>query len=108
MRTLTEHKRINEAIDDNLYWKLDQWFGNDDDSRQGFIKIISHCRNNKPNKETIGFMLDSIKFNVMKFVDFIMDNVDGKQEICDYLYIMHKVIETIVANKANKYNIEEE
>ena len=53
-------------------------------------------------------MLDTIKFDVEKFVNFIMDNVDGTQEIFDYLYIMHKIIETIVANKANKYNIEEE
>jgi hypothetical protein len=37
-----------------------------------------------------------------------MDNVDGQQEIFDYLYIMHKTIETIIANKTNKYNIEEE
>ena len=61
MRTLTEHKRINEAIDDNLYWKLDQWFGNDDDGKQNFINVVSHCRKNKPNKETVGFLLDNIK-----------------------------------------------
>lgn len=108
MRTLSEYTKIHEALDDNLYWKLDQWFGNDDDGKQNFINVVSHCRKNKPNKETVGFLLDNIKFNVIKFVDFIMDNVDGTQEIFDYLYIMHKTIETIVANKANKYNIEEE
>ena len=103
MRKLSEYIRINEAIEDNLYWKLDQWFGDDMDGKQNFINVVSHCRKNKPNKETIGFMLDSIKFNVNKFVDFIMDNVDGQQEIFDYLYIMHKTIETIIANKTNKY-----
>jgi hypothetical protein len=108
VRKLSEYIRINETIEDNLYWKLDQWFGDDMDGKQNFINVVSHCRKNKPNKETIGFMLDNIKFNVNKFVDFIMDNVDGQQEIFDYLYIMHKTIETIIANKTNKYNIEEE
>ena len=52
-------------------------------------------------------MLDTIKFDVNKFVDFIMDNVDGQQEINDYLYIMQKTIDTIIANKSNTYNTEE-
>jgi hypothetical protein len=108
MRKLSEYTKIHEALDDNLYWKLDTWFGDDTESQNNFIGIISQCRKSKPNKETIGFMLDTIKFDVEKFVNFIMDNVDGTQEIFDYLYIMHKIIETIVANKANKYNIEEE
>jgi hypothetical protein len=52
-------------------------------------------------------MLDSIKFDVSKFVDFVMDNVDGQNEIQDHLYIMQKTIDAIVANKTNKYNTEE-
>lgn len=107
MKDISTYIRINEAIEDNLFWKLDQWFGNDDDGRQNFINVVSHCRKNKPNKETIGFMLDSIKFDVSKFVDFVMDNVDGQNEIQDHLYIMQKTIDAIVANKTNKYNTEE-
>ena len=107
MKDISTYIRINEAIEDNLFWKLDQWFGNDDDGKQNFINVVSHCRKNKPNKETIGFMLDSIKFDVSKFVDFVMDNVDGQSEIQDHLYIMQKTIDAIVANKTNKYNTEE-
>ena len=107
MRTLSEHIRITEAIDDNLYWKLDTWFGDDTESQNNFIGIISQCRKSKPNKETIGFMLDTIKFDVEKFVNFIMDNVDGSLEINDYPYIMQKTIDTIIANKTNDYNTEE-
>lgn len=106
MKSLSEHIRILEAIEDNLYWKLDNWFKNDEDGKKNFINVVSQCRVSKPNKETIGFMLDTIKFDVNKFVDFIMDNVDGTQEINDYLYIMQKTIDTIIANKSNTYNTE--
>lgn len=107
MRKLSDHIRIIESIEDNLYWKLDNWFKNDIDGKKNFINVVSQCRKSKPNKETIGFMLDTIKFDVNKFVDYIMDNVDGKQEIQDHLYIMQKTIDTIIANKTNEYNTEE-
>ena len=64
MQKLSTYVKINEALEDNLYWKLDQWFGNDDDGKQNFINVVSHCRKHKPNKETLGFMLDNIKFNI--------------------------------------------
>jgi hypothetical protein len=104
---LSTYIKINEALEDNLYWKLDNWFKNDIDGKNNFINVVSQCRKSKPNKETIGFMLDAIKFDVNKFVDFVMDNADGKTEIQDYLYIMQKTIDTIIANKTNEYNTEE-
>lgn len=107
MRTLSKYKLINEALEDNLYWKLDNWFKDDIDGKQNFINVVSQCRQSRPNKETIKFMLDTIKFDIFKFVDFIMDNIAGALEINDYPYIMQKTIETIIANKTNDYNTEE-
>ena len=107
MRSLSKHIRINEALEDNLYWKLDNWFKNDIDGKNNFINVVTQCRQRKPNKDTINFMLHTINFDIVKFIDYIMDNVDGSLEIDDYPYIMQQTIDTIIANKTNDYNTEE-
>lgn len=106
MQTLKQYILIKEQLEDNLYWKLDQWFHNKEEQKKQFIDIVSQCRVSKPDKSTIDFMLNNIKFDTKKFVDFVMDNTDNK-ELDDYPYIMKKTIDTIIANKSNKYNTEE-
>lgn len=106
MKSLTNYIRINEALEDNLFFKLDTWFSHDEDLKNKFINIVTQCRKSKPNKETIGFMLQNIGFDVEKFVDFILDNVNKTEIIDDYLYIMQKTIDCIIANKNNIYNTE--
>lgn len=106
MQPITNYIRINEAIEDNLFFKLDTWFSHDEDLKNKFINIVTQCRKSKPNKETIGFMLQNIGFDVEKFVDFILDNVNKTEIIDDYLYIMQKTIDCIIANKNNIYNTE--
>lgn len=106
MKSLTNYIRINEALEDNLFFKLDTWFSHDEDLKNKFISIVTQCRKSKPNKETIGFMLQNIGFDVEKFVDFILDNVNKTEIIDDYLYIMQKTIDCIIANKNNIYNTE--
>lgn len=98
--------KINEALEDNLFFKLDTWFSNDIDLKNKFINVVTQCRKSKPNKETIGFMLNNIGFDVEKFIDFVMDNVNKTDIIDDYLYIMQKTIDCIIANKNNIYNTE--
>ena len=106
MKSITNYIRINEALEDNLFFKLDTWFSHDEDLKNKFINIVTQCRKSKPNKETIGFMLQNIGFDVEKFVDFILDNVNKTEIIDDYLYIMQKTIDCIIANKDNIYNTE--
>lgn len=106
MKSITNYIRINEALEDNLFFKLDTWFSGDEDLKNKFINIVTQCRKSKPNKETIGFMLQNIGFDVEKFVDFILDNVNKTEIIDDYLYIMQKTIDCIIANKNNIYNTE--
>lgn len=95
-----------EAIEDNLFWKLDKWFDRFPEQKSNFIDIVSQCRINHPNKNIVGFMLQNIGFDISAFVDFVLDNADGKQQIDDCLYIMQKIIDTIIANKTNEYNNE--
>lgn len=106
MKSITNYIRINEALEDNLFFKLDTWFSHDEDLKNKFINIVTQCRKSKPNKETIGFMLQNIGFDVEKFIDFILDNVNKTEIIDDYLYIMQKTIDCIIANKNNIYNTE--
>ena len=105
MQTLKQYILIKEQLEDNLYWKLDQWFHNKEEQKKQFIDIVSQCRVSKPDKSTIDFMLNNIKFDTKKFVDFVMDNIDNK-ELDDYPYIMQKTLETSIANKSNIYNTE--
>ena len=108
MIALTEYISINEALDDNLYYKLDRWFDNDPDGKKAFINVVSNCKNVAPlNVELVKALLSTIKLDVNRFIDFIMDNIDNTQQINDYMYIMMKVIETIIANKTNDYNTEQ-
>ena len=105
---INQYIRINEALEDNLFFKLDTWFSKDEDMKLKFINIVTQCRKSKPNKDTIGFMLQTIGFDVEKFVDFIIDNINKETVIDDYLYIMQKTIDCIIANKNNIYNTEEQ
>lgn len=107
MKKLSQYILIKEQLEDNLYWKLDQWFHNNEEQKQQFIDIVSQCRVSKPDKSTINFMLNNINFDTKKFVDFVMDNTDNSKQLDDYPYIMQKTIDTIIANKSNKYNTEE-
>ena len=61
MINLNNYINICEAIDeDNLYYKLDKWFNNNDKLKSDIINIISHYRNNKVNKEPLEFMVNNI------------------------------------------------
>ena len=61
MKKLSQYILIKEQLEDNLYWKLDQWFHNNEEQKQQFIDIVSQCRVSKPDKSTINFMLNNIK-----------------------------------------------
>lgn len=94
---------ICESIDsDNLFWKIDKWFdksniGNSE--RQAFIDLLDICRsnNNIVNKDVVSNY--ALSNNIKPFVNFITDNVSGI-EVNDYIYILTKIIQLILANKS--------
>lgn len=94
---------ICESIDsDNLFWKIDKWFDKsniDNSERQAFIDLLDICRsnNNIVTKDVVSnYVLSN---NIKPFVNFITDNVSGI-EVNDYIYILMKIIQLILANKS--------
>lgn len=94
---------ICESIDsDNLFWKIDKWFDKsniENSERQAFIDLLDICRNNN-NIVTKDIVSNyALSNNIKSFVNFITDNVSGI-EVNDYIYILMKIIQLILANKS--------
>lgn len=94
---------ICESIDsDNLFWKIDKWFDKnniENSERQAFIDLLNICRNNN-NIVTKDIVSNyALSNNIKPFVNFITDNVSGI-EVNDYIYILMKIIQLILANKS--------
>lgn len=94
---------ICESIDsDNLFWKIDKWFDKsniDNSEKQAFIDLLDICRsnNNIVTKDVVSNY--ALSNNIKPFVNFITDNVSGI-EVNDYIYILMKIIQLILANKS--------
>ena len=94
---------ICESIDsDNLFWKIDKWFDKsniDNSEKQAFIDLLDICRNNNNivTKDVVSNY--ALSNNIKPFVNFITDNVSGI-EVNDYIYILMKIIQLILANKS--------
>lgn len=94
---------ICESIDsDNLFWKIDKWFDKsniENSGKQAFIDLLDICRNNNNivTKDVVSNY--ALSNNIKPFVNFITDNVSGI-EVNDYIYILMKIIQLILANKS--------
>lgn len=101
---------ITESFDDNLFWKIDQFFGNDKDGLKVFNSLIDICRTNKSyNVKTIeAFLMGNEKFksHLKKFIDFLEDTIHDTQGINkDYTQLLYIVVKQIIGNKSegNKF-----
>lgn len=94
---------ICESIDsDNLFWKIDKWFDKnniENSERQAFIDLLDICRNNNNIVTKDAVSNYALSNNIKPFVNFITDNVSGI-EVNDYIYILMKIIQLILANKS--------
>lgn len=98
---------IAESIDeDNLFWKIDQWFNKKESEKLSFINLIKKFKdnNNTVDPQVLSDYLAASKFRLKAFVDFILDNIKGSDEI-DYLYTMTRIINLIIANKSNEITL---
>ena len=94
---------ICESIDsDNLFCKIDKWFDKsniENSERQAFIDLLDICRNNNNIVTKDAVSNYALSNNIKPFVNFITDNVSGI-EVNDYIYILMKIIQLILANKS--------
>ena len=95
---------ITESIDDNLFWKIDTFFQNNDSEGKSFNGMIDVCRASKSfNLDTLEAYLkanDNLSSNTKKFVDFIEDNINPDTTINkDYSRSLYNIVKTVVGNK---------
>lgn len=103
---INEHK-INEELDDNMFWLLDKWFERNERQAQEFIELIVKCKQegdkvNIDNLKTYikGTQLES---NLMEFCNFIDNDIEPLQTK-NYLYSLKQIIEMVIGKKEkNKY-----
>jgi len=93
---------ILESLDtDNLFYKIDKWCNNQKNS-EDFISLVQRCKDDKViDTKKLKQYADDINFDINKFIDFIHDNVDGSQEILDYLYLFKGVIQMILSDRSS-------
>ena len=87
---INEHK-INEELDDNLFWLLDKWFERNENQLQEFIEIIVKCKQdgtkvNIDNLKTYikGTQLES---NLMEFCNFIDNDIEHNKQKITYIHL---------------------
>lgn len=99
-------KSINEEIDDNIFWKIDTYFQNNEDELKSFNGLVDVCRANKGfNTSTIDAYLSGnelLSKNQKKFVDFIEDTIHPDTSITkDYNAAFTNIIKTVIGNKTD-------
>lgn len=101
-----ECQNINEEIDDNIFWKIDTYFQNNENELKSFNGLVDICRANKGfNDATIDAYItgnDLLLKNKKKFVDFIEDNVQPDSSINkNYTSAFTNIIKTVIGNKTD-------
>ena len=98
---------INEDIDnENMFWKIDTYFQNNNAELKSFNGLVDVCRTNKGfNTSTIDAYVSGneiLQKNTKKFVDFIDDTIQQDTTINkDYTSSLCNIIKTIIGNKTD-------
>ena len=91
---------------DNLYWKINMWFGRQDHTRTPFWTVMQQYIDTTPpmNQDDLHLLLNSHGIDWRSFVQFAMDNIDGTQEF-DQLYTMKRIMDILKNNKHLKWDL---
>ena len=99
---------LEDLDPENLYWKVNMWYGRDDIQRNSFWTFMQKVIAENPTTlDDLNRLLDSCGITWRGFVQFAMDNVDGTQNF-DQLYVMKKIIDVLKANKTLNWEIKDE
>ena len=104
LTTFINEQILNEDIDDNIFWKIDTYFQNNDTELKAFNGLVDICRTNKGyNSKTIDAYVsgnESLLKNQKKFIDFIEDNIQQDTSLSkDYSSSLYNIVKTVIGNK---------
>lgn len=94
-------KKIDEALDNNLVWKIDKYLDRDENERKDFYDLVDYCRDNKAfnQKDLEEYLTDHPFKNLKKFVDFIDDVINPDLDNRDYIYKLTVILKQLITNK---------
>lgn len=97
---------LNEELDDNIFWKIDNYYKDRDEELKSFNGLVDICRTNKGyNTDTINAYLSGnavFNKNIKNFVDYIYDTVKPDPSInTDYTKSLHNIVKTVISNKSD-------
>lgn len=101
MKSLKNYIIIENLDTENLDWKLDMWFSNNETQRQllkDFLKTYQMSDTN--NTDKINDFLTYSDFKYKEFLDFLCDNIYIDTTNFDYKYIFTILTKTLLGNKA--------
>ena len=107
LKDFINESRINEDVDENLFWLLDKWFERNENQKSEFISILVQCRQegDKVNIDNLKKLLHNteLKKDLKEFINFLSNDLEP-QNNKDYLYELKQVIEVVIGKKEkNKY-----
>ncbi len=107
LKNFIYENRINEDVDENLFWLLDKWFERNENQKSEFIEIIVKCKQNgdKVSIDNLKKLLHNteLKKDLKEFINFLSNDLEPHNNK-DYLYELKQVIEIVIGKKEkNKY-----
>ena len=107
LKDFINESRINEDVDDNLFWLLDKWFERNENQKSEFISILVQCRQegDKVNIDNLKKLLHNteLKKDLKEFINFLSNDLEP-QNNKNYLYELKQVVEVVIGKKEkNKY-----
>ena len=109
LKDFINESRINEDIDDNLFWLLDKWFERNENQKSEFISILVQCRQegDKVSIDNLKKLLHNteLKKDLKEFINFLSNDLEP-QNNKDYLYELKQVIEVVIGKKENNKYLE--
>jgi len=94
---------IKESLDiDNIFWKLSVWFRDNQQEKDSFTQLVDIYKQKLPTQGELLDYLNNTDLKYDKLIDFLEDS-PLPQEDRNYLDLMSKVLDTVIANKEEKY-----
>lgn len=98
---------VFEHFSENIFWKLDKWFENNETQYKEFIDILIAYTQHKiltPNKFKEYIENTELFSNIKEFINFIYEDKDITVDK-DYIKYFQQIISFVASNKSldNKY-----
>lgn len=92
---------IKESVDDNLFWKIDTFFYNNEPELKEFNNLVDYCRDHPGfnHKNIEEYLKEHPYKNIKNLIDFLDDTIKQTATDRNYTYILTVIIKQLLGNK---------